>query len=234
MRTAWMQRLANASPSRCAVCAAWPAQAVCEACVRRFAQPLARCGRCALPVPEGVATCGACLRDAPPLDACFAAVSYAYPWSGLVGRFKFQAEPGWAASLAALIRAAPGAADEITGADLLLPMPLAPTRLTQRGFNQSLQLARHLAAHKTDAHLLLRLRQTASQATLDRAARRANVRGAFGIEPLRAHAVHGQRVLLVDDVMTSGASLHAAAAALRQAGAQRVAAVVVARTDEPG
>lgn len=234
MRTAWLQRLANASPSRCAVCGAWPAQPVCEACVRRFAQPQARCGRCALPLPEGVSTCGACLRDAPPLDACFAAVAYAYPWSGLVGRFKFQAEPGWAASLAALLRAVPGVDSEVAGADLLLPMPLAAPRLAQRGFNQALQLARQLAVGKTDARLLLRLRETASQATLDRAGRRANVRGAFGIEPLRAGEVQGRRVLLVDDVMTSGASLHAAAAALRQAGAQRVAAVVVARTDEPG
>lgn len=233
MRTAWLQRLANASPSRCAVCAAWPAQPVCQACVQRFAQPRPRCESCALPVPEGVATCGACLRDAPPLDACFAAVTYAYPWSGLVGRFKFQAEPGWAASLAALMRQAPGAAGEIAAADVLLPMPLAASRLAQRGFNQALQLARQLAASRTDARLLLRLRETASQATLDRAARRANVRGAFGVEPLRQHEIAGRRLLLVDDVMTSGASLYAAAAALKQAGAARVAALVVARTDEP-
>jgi ComF family protein len=220
-------------PSRCAVCGAWPAQPVCAACVRRFARPRPRCGRCALPVPEGVAECGACLRQGPPLDACFAAVPYAYPWSGLVARFKFQADPGWAASLGALMRAVPGVSRETGAADLLLPMPLAPARLAQRGFNQALQLARQLAGRRVDARLLLRLRETASQATLDRSERQANVRGAFGVEPLRQPELRGRSVVLVDDVMTSGASLHAAAAALRQAGACRVSAVVLARTDEP-
>jgi ComF family protein len=233
MRTAWLQRLANASPSRCAICGAWPARALCEGCIARFAQPRPRCRRCALPVPPGVESCGHCLREAPPLDACHAAVSYAYPWSGLVARFKFQDEAGWAAGLAALIAAAPGVAEEIRGADLVLPMPLAPPRLRQRGFNQAQQLARQLAREKTDAGLLLRLRETATQATLDLKGRRANVRGAFGVEPLRAAELRGRCVLLVDDVMTSGASLHAAAAALRHAGAARVSAAVLARTDAP-
>lgn len=233
MRTAWLQRLAGAAPSRCALCGAWPAQPVCAACVARFGQPQPRCRRCALPLPAGVAVCGACLRDPPPLDACLAAVPYAYPWSGLVARFKFQAEPGWAATLAGLMRAVPGATEEIAAADLVVPMPLAATRLAERGFNQALELARQLGAGRVQPRLLLRLRETAAQATLDRAARRANVRGAFGVEPLRQQEVRGKAVLLVDDVMTSGASLHAAAAALRQAGALRVAALVLARTDEP-
>jgi ComF family protein len=233
MRTPWLQRLANASPSRCAVCGGWPARPLCDGCVDRFARPQARCGRCALPVPDGVSTCGQCLREAPPLDACFAAVSYAYPWSGLVARFKFQGEPAWANGLAALLKTVPGVQEEVQHADLVLPMPLAAPRLAQRGFNQALQLARELAPAKTQPRLLLRVRDTVSQATLDARARRANVRGAFGIEPLRHGEVRGKRALLIDDVMTSGASLHAAAEALRAAGAARVAAVVLARTDEP-
>lgn len=231
MRTGWMQRLASATPSRCAICGAWPAQALCAACVARFAQPQSRCLRCALPLPPGVDTCGACLREAPPLDACFAAVAYAYPWSGLVARFKFQGEPGWAGGLAKLMQAVPGVADEVRNSQLVLPMPLAPTRLADRGFNQALQLARQLAPAKTDARLLLRLRETAAQASLDRLERAKNVKGAFGVEPLRARELAGRNVLLVDDVMTSGASLHAAATALRAAGAVRVSAVVLARTD---
>jgi ComF family protein len=177
--------------------------------------------------------CGACLREPPPLDACFAAVSYAYPWSTLVARFKFSGEPGWAESLAQRMALVPGVADEIRQADLVLPLPLAPRRLAERGFNQALLLARKLAPARTEARLLLRLRETGSQATLDRKARRLNVRHAFGVEPLRAAELHGRSVLLVDDVMTSGASLHAAADALRQAGARRVSALVLARTDEP-
>jgi ComF family protein len=233
MRTAWLQRFAEGPPSRCAVCGAWPAQAVCDRCVQQFAQPAHRCSLCALPLAAEARTCGACLHARPPLDACFAAVDYAYPWSGLVARFKFGGEPGWAQALAARMAAVPGVGEEIARADLLLPLPLAPRRLAERGFNQALLLARALARDKVETQLLLRLRETGAQAALDRRGRQANVAGAFGLEPLRALEVRGKAVLLVDDVMTSGASLHAAATALRQAGAQRVAAVVLARTGEP-
>lgn len=234
MQTGWLRALAAAVPSRCAVCGAWPAQPVCAACLAQFGRQRHRCAQCALPLPEGVTVCGACLRQPPPLDACFAAVDYAYPWAGLVARFKFQGEAGWAQHLAALLRDVPGVADAVARTDALLPLPLAPARLAERGFNQALLLARALHAAKADAQLLLRLRATAAQSHLDRAGRAANVRGAFGLDPLRQPEVRGRHYLLVDDVMTSGASLHAAAQALRGAGAASVAAVVVARTEEPG
>lgn len=231
MRTAWLQRWTPSPPSRCAVCGAWPARPLCDGCVAHFAQPRRRCLRCALPVPGDIRTCGGCVREPPPLDACFAAVDYAYPWAGLVARFKFSADPGWAPALAALMARIPGLQDELRLSDLLLPLPLAPRRLAERGFNQALLLARQLARDKVETQLLLRLRETGSQATLDRKARHANVKSAFGLEPMRSDEVRGRSVLLVDDVMTSGASLHAAAQALRQAGAARVSAVVLARTD---
>lgn len=233
MRAA-LPRWAKAPPGRCAVCGAWPAQPVCARCIARFAQPVRRCLTCALPVPGGIATCGACLREPPPLDACFAAVAYAYPWSGLVGRFKFGGEPGWAAALAERMAAIPGLEAELARADCVVPMPLAPARLAGRGFNQALLLARRLARGRVEAQVLLRLRETGAQSALDRRGRQANVRGAFGVAPQRAGRLRGAAVLLVDDVMTSGASLHAAALAVREAGAARVAAVVLARTDEPG
>jgi ComF family protein len=232
MRTAWLQRRTLAPPSRCAVCGAWPARPLCDGCITRFTPRRHRCRRCALPLPDGVAVCGGCLREPPPLEACFAAVAYAYPWSGLVARFKFSGQPGWAQAFAARMRAIPGLDAELRQTDLLLPMPLAPRRLAERGFNQALLLARGLDRSRTQSQLLLRLRDTESQTALDRKARQANVGGAFGLEPLRAQELRGASVLLVDDVMTSGASLHAAASALRQAGASRVSAVVFARTDE--
>jgi ComF family protein len=232
MRTTWPQRWTQHTPSRCAVCGAWPARPLCDACVVRFAPPRHRCRTCALPLPDGADTCGACLQEPPPLDACYAAVAYAYPWSGLVGRFKFSGEPGWAQALAERMAAVPGVREELARADLVLPVPLAPRRLAERGFNQALLLARQLAGDKTESQLLLRLRETGSQTALDRKARSANVHDAFGVEPLRATELKGRAVVLVDDVMTSGASLHAAAAAVRQAGAARVAAIVLARTEE--
>ncbi len=231
MFRALLDRWSTALPSQCAVCHAWPSQLLCEACVTRFAQPRPRCRSCALPLPEGVERCGACLREPPPLDLCLAAVPYAYPWSGLVARYKFGASPGWSAALALLMRSTPWAEPALEDAALVLPMPLSGPRLRQRGFNQSLELARQLAPAKVDAQLLLRLRDTAAQSGLPRAARLRNVRDAFGVAPGRAQAVEGQKVLLVDDVMTSGASLYTAAQALRAAGAAHITGLVLARTE---
>ena len=224
-------RLSVALPSQCAVCHAWPAQPVCEACVARFAQPQPRCLTCALPVPGNVTQCGACVRSAPPLDACLCAVPYAFPWGGLVTRYKFGNAPGWAGTLALLMRSAPWVEPALEQADLLLPMPLSPERLQARGFNQALELARHLAPGKTVADLLLRIRHTAPQSSLKREERLQNVIAAFAVDPLRAAELRGKRVVLLDDVMTSGASLFAAAHTLREAGAAHITGLVLARTE---
>lgn len=227
----WIERVTQV-PSRCEVCRAWPAQPVCEDCVARFAQPQPRCRRCALSVPAGVDECGACLKDPPPLDACHAAVAYAYPWAGLIARYKFQGQPGWAAGFATLMRSAPWVEPALERAQRVLPMPLSRERLAERGFNQALELAKRLApGHKVDADLLLRVRDTAPQTALDRGERTANVRDAFAVDPLQAGRLRGADVVLVDDVMTSGASLHAASLALRQAGAAHITALVFARTE---
>lgn len=197
----------------------------------RFAQPEPRCRTCALPVPAAVDQCGECVLAPPPLDQCLAAVHYAYPWAGCITRFKFQGHPGWAGAFATLLRSTPWVEPALERADLVVPMPLSTQRLRERGFNQSLELARRLAPHKVRADLLLRIRDTDAQSALDRKARLANVRGAFAVEPLHAQAARGRRVALVDDVMTSGASLHAAALALREGGAAHITAIVLARTD---
>ncbi len=228
---ALLDRWTPALPSQCAVCHAWPAQPICEACVARFAQPRPRCRGCALPVPAGVERCGACIKETPPLDLCLAAVPYEYPWSGLVAQYKFGAQPGWAAALALLMRSTPWAEPALEAAELVLPMPLSPQRLRQRGYNQALELARRLAPGKTRADLLLRRRDTPAQSELPREARLRNVRGAFGVAPGQAGEIAGRRLLLVDDVMTSGASLYTAAQALRAAGAAHITALVLARTE---
>jgi ComF family protein len=226
-----LQRASARLPSQCAICHAWPAQPLCEACVTRFAQPVARCATCALPVPANLRQCGACLRQPPPFDACLAAVSYSWPWPDCIARLKFHQASGWAGPLATLVRSAPWVEPALDKADLVLPMPLSRERLADRGFNQALLLARHLAPAKTDAGLLLRIRDTPPQRSLPRGERLRSVQGAFAAEPLRAAALQGRRVVLVDDVMTSGASLHAAASALRQAGVAHITALVVARTE---
>lgn len=221
-------------PSQCAICRDWPSQPVCDACVARFAPPASRCSTCALPVPANVIRCGACLKHPPPLDACIAASAYAWPWPQAIAEFKFRGHAGKAGPLSTLLRSAPWVEPALEQADIVLPMPLSRARMRERGFNQAHELARRLAPRKTDATLLLRTRETPPQSGLTRAERLHNLEGAFAVEPLRAAEVRGRRLVLVDDVMTSGASLFTAAQVLRSAGAAHITAVVLARTDLPG
>ena len=217
-------------PSQCAFCHTWPSQRICNACVARFAQPATRCQRCALWVPAGVEVCGACIQTPPSFDACVAAVDYAYPWADALAQFKFRGDPGWAKALATLMRSTPWMEPALEAADRVLPVPLSTERLRERGFNQSALLARHLVGPKTDLHTLLRLHATEAQSSLPRAQRLRNLRGAFAVEPSRAAALRGQRVVLIDDVLTTGATLQAATLALREAGVAHVTAAVLART----
>ncbi|WP_295537695.1 ComF family protein [uncultured Pseudacidovorax sp.] len=226
-------RLLDRLPSQCALCRAWPGDVLCDACLERFAVTVPRCLRCAVAVPPGQRCCGACLREPPPLDECVAACDYGWPWNRCIGRFKFSGEAGWAAPLAAVLARHPRTAALLAEADRVLPMPLAPERLRERGFNQALAIARQLAPARTDAQLLLRPVHSPPQAGLDRAQRLRNLRGAFCVAPARLAELRGAHLLLVDDVMTTGATLFTAAAVLRQAGAARVTALVLARTPAP-
>ncbi|MDP3250518.1 MAG: ComF family protein [Hydrogenophaga sp.] len=233
--------------SQCAVCRRWPARRVCDACTARFGQIHTRCISCALTLPADLSGgrgppslhCAACVRQPPPLDTCFAAMPYAYPWSDLVARYKFGGDPAWAGVFTGLLLEVPGVRtrlDSLQADDWLIPLPLSAQRLHSRGFNQAWELAKALArqsgtAAGTDAGLLLRIRDTAPQARLGREARLRNLQGAFVADPLRVREIQGRRVVLVDDVMTSGASLFTAAQAMREAGAACVSALVFARTE---
>ena len=220
---------------QCAVCRGWDAQAVCGGCVARFAPQLPRCRRCGLRVATSVPLCGACLADPPPFDACSVGCDYAFPWDRLIADFKFNTRVELAAPLAQRL------VDAVRrdGGPLpqwVLTVPLAPQRLAERGYNQAWQLARRVARSlgcRADARLLERPLAGAHQAELGLAQRLTNPRGAFVPNPARRVSLHGQHVAVVDDVMTSGATLREAAAALRRAGAARVDAWVLARTPSP-
>ena len=181
-----------------------------------------------------------CTRQRPPVDAVLVALDYAYPWSRLISAYKFGDQPGWAAFFAAMLLKSPGvnqALASLQATDLILPVPLSKERLQTRGFNQAWELAAALASQsgspaRLDGTLLLRVKNTRPQTELKREARLENVKGAFQIDPLRALEVKGKRVVLVDDVMTSGASLFTAASVLRAAGAAHITGVVLARTPQ--
>jgi ComF family protein len=161
-----------------------------------------------------------------------------YPWSSLITRYKFGQQHGWAGFFASLMHQTPGVAQllgDLEPQDWLIPLPLSDERLQTRGFNQAWELARALARQtgtsaQADARLLLRVRHTRAQSELHRHDRLVNIQGAFQVDPLRVHALQGRAVVLVDDVMTTGASLFEAARTLREAGAASVTAVVLART----
>lgn len=190
-------------------------------------------------VSADVPLCGECLIHPPPLDACFAAVAYAYPWSDLIARFKFRSDPGGARALALLMRSTPFVEPALEHADWIVPMPLSPERLKERGYNQAWELARQLKPRikrsrqnqKFDARLLLRIADTRPQASLRRAERLNNLQAAFAVDPLRSTLLRDKHVVLIDDVMTTGASLYAAALALRAVGASHITGLVFARTD---
>jgi ComF family protein len=158
-------------------------------------------------------------------------VAYAYPWSNLVADFKFRDQTGLTRAFATLLRATPWVEPALDAADLLLPMPLSSAKLARRGYNQALLLALELSPAKVKREILLRIQDTPAQHTLKRAQRLNALDHAFAVDPLKADQVQGMRVVIVDDVMTTGASLYAAARVLRAAGASHVTGLVFARTE---
>jgi ComF family protein len=229
-------------PSLCAVCHAWQADAVCQTCRLRFAAERPRCRRCALALPTEAPACGGCLSLPPPFEAAVAAVDYAFPWNGLIAQLKFRDDTTPAAALAALLAGAvhrAGAADRTPAPDLVVPVPLAASRLRQRGHNQSWELARRVARQQrlpARADVLIRLRDTRPQQDLPRQQRLQNLQGAFAATPAGRAVIAGRCIALVDDVMTTGATAREAARTLLHNGAAQVQVWILARTaaDESG
>jgi ComF family protein len=199
---------------------------LCPACARGLPWNRSACLRCGLPTPLPAAACGHCLRRPPPLTETRAVFCYAAPLDRLLPRLKFHDDLA-AGRLCADLMAE--ALTDLPQPEALIPLPLHPRRLRARGFDQTLELARPLARAlglPLRDEALMRVRDTAPQSRLDAAARRRNLKGAFVVRRRIALPAH---IALVDDVMTTGATLHAAADALLRAGVERVDAWVCAR-----
>jgi ComF family protein len=182
---------------------------------------------------QGAPVCATCLREPPPFARAVVAVDYAFPWDRLIADLKFAGHTELAIPLADRLLAALGTEEPGMRIDLVLPVPLSPQRLAERGYNQAWLLARRVAAAlglPAEADLLQRPIATSHQADLTRAERQKNLRGAFMVDPTRRARLAGLRVALVDDVMTTGATLREASAELLRAGAVAVEAWAVART----
>lgn len=211
-------------PRTCLLCGMASGEALCPGC----AADLPRLGEhacplCAQPLAAPAPACGACLKSPPAYDATHVALRYAFPADQLVLMLKFGHRLASAEFLAARMLAGPHPAG-----DVLVPVPLSRQRLRERGFNQAVELARPLARAlglPLDVSSLARVRDTLPQSRLPWRARRGNLRRAFAC----AADFTGRAVIVVDDVMTSGATLDAVARTLKDHGAARVENWVAAR-----
>lgn len=195
----------------------------CDADLSHYSTPA--CPICALPALDAN-LCGACLRRPPAFDNTLAAFSYDFPIDRLLHAFKYAGNLALvdvlAQPLARLVEVQPKP-------DLLLPMPLHPSRLKERGFNQSLEIAKPISRWldiPLAACACRRTRDTPTQTGLKLRERRRNVRGAFACDL----DLSGKSVAVLDDVMTTGATLEEISRALRRSGATTISAWVVART----
>lgn len=225
-------------PCSCLVCGAWSNTPCCNGCRAMHARLRPRCPTCGLALAPGLLRCSACaVSPAASLDGVLARVDYAFPWSLLVQRLKFQQSPATAAVLARLMLDDTTAPDLLAHCDLVTPIPLARPRLMERGYNQSWELVKHLRRRTRVGtavpDLLERTHTGPALHTLPRAERLSQATHLFALPPQHRERVRGASVLLVDDVMTTGATANAAAAALKQAGARSVHVWVFARTPAP-
>ncbi len=222
----------------CFLCGMAATHSLCDACIAACPPlPNAVCPRCALPSP-GVAqsprgtTCGRCLHTPPHFDVTIAAFAYGAPLDQAVQAFKYGAVLGLGGFLSeALARAL----HDTPPPDLIVPMPLFRRRLSERGFNQALELARPLVklgaplhGVRLNASVVQRIRDTPPQAGLPWDERARNIKDAFRC--VKPEEVAGLRVAVVDDVITTGASLNEMARTLKATGAAHVSNWVIART----
>lgn len=198
----------------------------CDQLLPYYREPC--CPVCALPSPNAQ-TCGQCLKKPPAFNQTTTLFTYQYPADLLIQRFKYQEQLSLAPSLSRQL------ARQFTRSplpDLLIPMPLHRTRLKTRGFNQAQLLAASLGRQlqiPVDSRLCHRVRQTRSQMSLSWAERQRNMRHAFACPA----DLTGKQVAVVDDIMTTGATLNALATVLKKQGAQWISCWILARTLPP-
>lgn len=215
----------SALPQCCLLCGARSDPALlcrpCNAALPRL--PATLCARCALPLADAK-VCGACLREPPRYERTSAVFTYTFPLDALVQALKY----GGNLVVARLLGEALAAAVAAERADVIVPMPLSRGRLRERGFNQALEIARYVGRATgipVAADACRRVVDTAAQASLPWKARARNVRGAFVCDA----DLRERTVAIVDDVMTTGATLNELARNVRRAGAREISAWVVAR-----
>ncbi len=222
-----LDNLSNALfKQNCLLCASPQANihALCIACQHELPlHPSSSCPQCGLASDGNI--CGRCISSPPDFDATQAVFLYAYPINAMMQRYKYGSMLNLSQTFGQLL------SEKILlkSVDLVIPMPMHPARIKERGFNQAHEIAKVLTknhAEKLDYKSVIRQKLTPPQASLPLKERVKNIKGAFKVE---AHLT-GKRIAIVDDVMTTGASLNELAKMLKRAGASHVECWVVART----
>jgi ComF family protein len=225
--------LAGISPWHCVLCSD-PASGmdICEACLTDLPWLGHACHGCGIPLPDAsLRLCGGCLK-VPALDACVAALAYEYPVAQMVGALKYRRDVTYARVLSELLAIRLQDALEqgwVELPDILMPVPLHPFRQLRRTFNQAELIAQHISRSlelPITNHALRRIRNTSSQTSLQRQARRKNLRNSFNVRG----DVAGLKIALVDDVMTTGTTAKELSRILKRSGATEVQMWAVART----
>lgn len=226
-------------PARCLGCdqqlpLGWQLPIFCPSCLDEISlirSPL--CPNCGLPLNSGLDHfCGDCLKKTFAFDLARAAVAYQGPITPLILSLKFGGQLTGLSTMAHLASASAGFAD-LSEPDLILPVPLHPQRLRERGFNQALVLGRSCfpaRRKKIHAGLLIRKRATPPQTQLSGKERRKNLTQAFSIT--QPDMIRGKTILVIDDVFTTGSTVDECAKVLRRAGAKRIEVFTLARAIE--
>lgn len=212
-------------PGNCVLCLATCKGDLCRACHDGLPQlPTVHCPLCLLPTVDS-RICGACLAHHPAWTHAIAALRYAFPVDAMIHSLKYQENLALAPLLANLLIAK---MNYSAPPDVIIPVPLHPARLQERGFNQALEIGRHVSRQMGIPllpHVCVRTRNTLSQTELPWKKRRSNLRNVFKCTASFAR----KHVALLDDVMTSGATLNELAKAVCQQGASEISVWVIAR-----
>jgi len=228
--------LAYLFPSRCILClqASHHRIEICTDCSKRLPHNVLCCVRCALPLADDINTevlCGRCIHQLPEFDYVHSLFRYDDDIIKLVHQLKFSGKISFARSIGEMLLAQLRNTEEQP--DCLLPVPLHASRMRQRGYNQSIEISRVLAkamALPIEITAIKRHRSTLAQTGLNAKQRKKNIRGAFSV----VGQLNYQHILIIDDVMTTGATVNELAALLKKNGAVRVGILCIARAPVKG